>query len=201
VILTAQANLNYHFLNWSENSSVICGNSVYEFLASESRTIVANFEENKYIIETSVLPVGSGTTKITYSINNDVSIIAIPANGYHFVNWKETDTLVTTDSVYNFKADANRTFVANFETSVNLKEQNNVFKIYPNPAVNSVFVEIYDDFSNNHVCIYDITGKKILEKDFNQNTLSLDVSGFSSGVYVIEITNNELTEKQNLIVK
>ncbi len=40
---------------------------------------------------------------------------ATPSSGYHFVNWTESSSEVSTNATYSFTASTNRTFVANFE--------------------------------------------------------------------------------------
>lgn len=45
----------------------------------------------------------------------EVTVIATPASGYHFVRWTENDTTVSTDTSYTFNLEANRTLIAVFE--------------------------------------------------------------------------------------
>lgn len=52
------------------------------------------------------------------SSNSTVSLTATPETGYHFVNWTENGSPVSTDATYEFTASADRTLVANFEPDV-----------------------------------------------------------------------------------
>ncbi len=60
---------------------------------------------------------------------------------------------------------------------------NHIF--YPNPVVNSLTIEL-DALNNaiNQISIFDINGKLVLEqRDLNQSTVSINTSGFNSGIY------------------
>ncbi|MDD4992201.1 MAG: T9SS type A sorting domain-containing protein [Paludibacter sp.] len=52
-----------------------------------------------------------------FDIGESVSLIATPTTGYHFVNWTEGATEVSTSATYTFSASANRTLVANFASN------------------------------------------------------------------------------------
>jgi hypothetical protein len=59
---------------------------------------------------------GTATATATYIAGDNVSLIATPSSGYHFVNWTETGSEVSTNaSLPSFTASTNRTLVANFE--------------------------------------------------------------------------------------
>jgi len=64
-----------------------------------------------------VLPAVGGSTNISsevYPYNEDVTLEAIPAEGYDFVNWTENGIIRATTRFYIFNATANRHLVANF---------------------------------------------------------------------------------------
>ena len=61
------------------------------------------------------LPVGGGT----FNSGTSVTVTAIPATGYQFVNWTENGTQVSTNASYIFTITGNRTLVANFTTTGN----------------------------------------------------------------------------------
>ena len=54
---------------------------------------------------------------VSGSVAGDVSLLATPKSGYHFVNWTESSTPVSTTTSYVFTASANRTLVANFASN------------------------------------------------------------------------------------
>jgi len=68
----------------------------------------------------------------------------------------------------------------------------NGFIIYPNPTEKQVFLE----FTNSNIrkiTISDMTGKQLLEKTTIQQDVTIGMSGFESGIYIISIqTDNEI---------
>lgn len=57
---------------------------------------------------------GTVTESTVVNWGPNTSVSAIPAPGYHFVNWTEQDVIVSTEATYNFAATADRNLVANF---------------------------------------------------------------------------------------
>jgi subtilisin family serine protease len=120
VNLQAIPNDGYHFVNWTEGGIEVEANPVYIFIATENRSLLANFAINTYTI--TVLPndpaFGSITGGGDYEHGETVNLQAIPNDGYHFVNWTEGGVEVEANPVYIFNATENRSLLANFELSV-----------------------------------------------------------------------------------
>jgi len=78
----------------------------------------------------------------------------------------------------------------------NIREQAISYTILPNPATNSITIEIgYERFQAN---IYDMLGQVVLTQ---ANTKTLDISHLPRGVYVISITADGKTTQKKLIKK
>lgn len=60
-------------------------------------------------------------------------------------------------------------------------------KVYPNPS-NGMFM--VDSSEAVVVAIYDITGKKIIEKNISAGTNVLDISNCTSGIYILKVAGN-----------
>ncbi|MBN2891899.1 MAG: endonuclease [Bacteroidales bacterium] len=90
-------------------------------------------------------------------------------------------------------------FGSDCPTAVN--EISNDFSIYPNPAENMVNIEISNVFSATTIKIIDITGKVVFETDKAMSLNAIDVSGFKTGVYLVEVRNEVSVERQKLIIK
>lgn len=79
-----------------------------------------------------------------------------------------------------------------------VKRNNNkpIFKIYPNPFINEIFVEIPDGEDNYEILIYNNEGKIVLN-DVIGNFANLKILDEKKGVYIVEIksTRNKFTEK------
>ena len=59
--VTATANTNYTFTNWTENGSVVSSSASYTFTLNSNRNLVANFTAVNYTITVSASPSAGGT--------------------------------------------------------------------------------------------------------------------------------------------
>lgn len=68
------------------------------------------------LLDTTVLPVGSGTTTGdgSYAIGANATAIATPNAGFAFLNWTDNGTIVSTNASYTLAMDVNHSLVANF---------------------------------------------------------------------------------------
>ena len=124
--LVATPATGYHFVNWTENDVEVATEATYEFMVTEDRALVANFELDTHTIALSVADVtavipeaapavpGTVTGDGTYNYYAMCTVEATPATGYHFVNWTENGTEVATTAVYEFMVEGDRALVANF---------------------------------------------------------------------------------------
>lgn len=70
------------------------------------------------------------------------------------------------------------------------------FDISPNPVQNKMNIYFSNNTNDLDVSIYDLTGRRVFYKpsySLNGNTsIELDVSYLNSGLYLVNITNNEV---------
>ncbi|MEA3496356.1 MAG: T9SS type A sorting domain-containing protein, partial [Bacteroidota bacterium] len=59
------------------------------------------------------------------------------------------------------------------------------FKVYPNPANKTIFIE--SEIAIRKACILDITGKKVIEKTFSQNKNTIQIEKLESGFYFVQV--------------
>ncbi len=117
VTLTAKANTNYRFVNWTENGTQVSTNVTYTFIASADRDLVANFEQPedcKVTAQVNDTTYGSVTGSGTYPYGSTVTLTALPNTDYSFLNWTEKGKEVSTSATYEFTAEEDRDLVANF---------------------------------------------------------------------------------------
>jgi hypothetical protein len=57
-------------------------------------------------------------------------------------------------------------------------------KLYPNPTSNVINIESVGTIQN--IAIYNVLGQEVMNKEANESMVSLDLSGFNAGVYVIK---------------
>ncbi len=73
--------------------------------------------------------------------------------------------------------------------------------IYPNPVTNGnviVYITTKKNISKK-IEVYNVLGKKIYAIDLSGN--ELNISQFSSGVYILKITENNISETRKLVIK
>lgn len=114
--LRAIPNAGYFFVNWTEGESVLSTSPAYVFTVTAARNITANFVLSSHTITTNSNPQNGGTTSgggdYYYGTTDTVRAFANP--GFTFVNWKEGNNIVSTDSVYAFVVRGPRVLTANF---------------------------------------------------------------------------------------
>ena len=119
VTLRATANTGYTFANWTEDGVEVSADAEYSFTATESRTLVANFDIPilpNIIITATANPTDGGTIEGAgeYTQGETATLRATANTGYTFTNWTEDGEVVSTDAQYSFTATADRSLVANF---------------------------------------------------------------------------------------
>ena len=113
--VTATANTDFIFTNWTENGAIVSTEATYQFTVTSNRNLVANFTE-QFTIEVSANPANGGTATGGGTFNNGESctVVATAADGYTFENWTEEGQEVSTDANYTFTVSSSRKLVANF---------------------------------------------------------------------------------------
>ena len=116
--VTAAANPGYVFVNWTVGGAVVSVSVSYSFTVTSDRVLVANFAP-VFTISTASAPAAGGSTSGGGSVAGgaSVTVVATSNPGYSFVNWTEAGAAVSTNATYTFTASADRTLVANFQTS------------------------------------------------------------------------------------
>jgi serine protease len=79
-----------------------------------------------------------------------------------------------------------------------LNANNNLFSLYPNPAINVLKVEIHPSQNlQSQISIYDYTGKKIENVVTEKSIVAFDVSKLAAAIYFIEvIQGNTVLQKR-----
>ena len=116
--VTATANTNYTFINWTESGNVVSTNASYTFTVNGNRNLVANFTyvPPTYTVSVSANPSDGGTVTGggSYTEGSSCTVTAIPNSGYNFVNWTENGNQFSANASYTFAVTGNRTLVAHF---------------------------------------------------------------------------------------
>lgn len=84
-------------------------------------------------------------------------------------------------------------------------EKINEIKIYPNPANDVINIDFgITNLSNprsTNISIYNMLGIQVDSFNINESKTTLDVKKYAKGVYIIKITNDELEENHQFIIK
>lgn len=132
-VVTAVPATGYHFVNWTEGASVVGTNvalTVTDVSANHSYT--ANFALNSQIPSTATYTLsfvagGNGTLTGTadQTVNQGASsgaVTAVPASGYHFVNWTEGGSIAGVNAALAVtNVTANHSYTANFAIDTQVK--------------------------------------------------------------------------------
>ena len=165
--------------------------------------------------------------QVTYKWFKDGGVInGEITNSLEFVNAEESESglytcLVSYDVIYGQWEDSltavfypngadtvNAQIKYNFDVTIdqalcelNVEEANQqLFNIYPNPAQNLVRIESEENQLTGQLELFDSAGKLVYHKSLN-SSVSLDVSDWNRGVYLLRITSDDFIEHQRLLVQ
>ena len=79
--------------------------------------------------------------------------------------------------------------------------ENNGFKLYPNPAKNELQVTLKGTFTDHiQYAVYNSIGITVLKGLIKERSISLDVSSLTSGPYIIQVLNNSEVYSMRLMI-
>ncbi|MDP2237557.1 MAG: T9SS type A sorting domain-containing protein [Bacteroidales bacterium] len=121
VNVVASPSTGYHFLHWLQNGNIVSISAAYSFLMpANALHLTAVFEINQYTIELQANnPEGgnvSGGGEFPY--NTQISVNALPNEGFAFIAWTENGLPVSFSHNYAFSVVSNRILTAVFEVEM-----------------------------------------------------------------------------------
>ena len=113
--LSAAPNVGWGFKNWTQNGTQVSSSAAYTFTVRSNRTLVANFVP-AYTVTTAAAPGygGSASGGGLFNSNAILTVRAVAASGFQFVNWTDFGTPVSTATNYSFTLTGNHALTANF---------------------------------------------------------------------------------------
>ncbi|MCP4439646.1 MAG: T9SS type A sorting domain-containing protein [Aureispira sp.] len=159
----------------------------------------------------------SSTVIDASSGNNDgsINIAASNGTGAYSYDWQNGLSGQTTSTVsglapgtYQVRVSDNRgcytyeDVTVSMATGVKEITPQDIFKLYPNPAQDVVFLKLEQAFEQNYtISLRDLMGKTIHQvSDYNNSIVRYDVSELPKGVYVVEVTAKNKRYVQKLVV-
>lgn len=132
-------------------------------------------------------------TKYSYTVSG----IAIPANCKVAFRYFVTDaggngTNSDTIGIDTFAVTRGALATTNYEMSKNLK-------IYPNPAINNVTIEL-NKLNNASLQIIDITGKEVFKQKLNTTTNTVNIEKLTTGTYLFNV-NSDTGNTSSKVIK
>lgn len=115
ITLTAIPSEGYDFCYWEENSQQVSTEVNYTFLVETDRNLVARFSMPLTVSITTNLPEGGTTTGGgVYYYGNTCTLMAIPNEGFLFLNWSKNGEVVGFYDTYSFTVTEDVEIVAVF---------------------------------------------------------------------------------------
>lgn len=141
--LIATGTQHYTFRTWTENNHTVSTDSLYTFLVTGDRDLMANFTLNHYVVTatTNIPEVGVLTGAGTYLCGDLVTMTAAPNLHASFVNWTENGEVVSTEPEFSFNIEGHRNLVANFDVENNHHWTPNITP-YPNNMMLTAIIQI-----------------------------------------------------------
>jgi uncharacterized repeat protein (TIGR02543 family) len=105
VTVVATPDNGFYFKNWVENGVVVSSDSLYSFIKQPvNDTLTANFEPEVFSLSLIADPPEGGDVlgAGNYVYGEDVTVTAVPSEGYEFICWLNGSDTVSYNPVYTF---------------------------------------------------------------------------------------------------
>jgi uncharacterized repeat protein (TIGR02543 family) len=120
--LIATPSSNYKFVAWFRGNSQVSTNNTYSFTVIQDAEYTANFEEiaveiPRYKITGAANPSNAGNVQVSETFvdsGKTCTVTTVANTGYNFINWTESDNVISTENPYTFVVTNDRTLIANF---------------------------------------------------------------------------------------
>ena len=73
------------------------------------------------------------------------------------------------------------------------------FMVFPNPTMDAIQVAL-GKYERVSIGLFNVVGQKVLEFDFEGEMFTVDLTGFSSGIYHLFIETNERKQSKKTII-
>jgi len=151
-------------------------------ITQTDNTLNANLPEDQFTFQwyrDGVLVAGDTTASITVFQNGEYQVVASNLAG---CSSSDTITVLSTGSQ-------------------TLRQASDV-KIYPNPSTGNLQLKFNSEIKSGTISVIDISGKLILEKQFNHSsTLNVDLTSLSKGIYFLKINSVDGIQIHKIIIQ
>ena len=193
-----------------EGITAISAGSLFSFFLKNDGFVWACGSNNSGVL-------GNGTTNPTYvpvQVSDINGVTAVAAGASHALLLKSDGSIWGCGSnAYGNLGEEIANYTLPIEvisasdcSGTSVEEVNNQFMaltVYPNPANNSIFIQMESDQftgKKNTVKIYSAVGQEVLQSTSYWDHTSIDISSLSSGIYFIRLFDGE-NQRQGKFVK
>lgn len=153
-----------------------------------------------YQVTTAASPANGGTVdgQGAYPWGSEVTLTATAAAQFEFVHWLDgNDSVVSTNTVYEFTLTEDEEFTAVFQPTMSTED--NILAnlaLYPNPTNGVVNISAPNGVVIDNVMVTDIAGRSFA---VSLNGTRIDLSNFSSGIYMITLFSENVQTTKKVI--
>ena len=146
-------------------------------------------------------PVGEGYYKLTNKYSGKVLDVAggVETNGANVIQWQYKSGANQRWKLVPVNANA-RTASSQKQTSTEKIETPDL-RLYPNPAHAQLMMEAADN-KDYQLTVYDLTGRRMMQREHLNGKTSLDISRLRPGVYIVKMSDGVHPQlRQRIIVE
>ena len=195
ITITATPNEGYRFVSWNDGNT----NNPRTITVTGNATYIATFEEGEEVIRYTITVLSANGSMGTvsgggeYEVGTEITITAIPNEGYRFVSWNDGNT----DNPRTITITEDATYIASFEEGVGIESRDMLSELafYPNPTSGIITFNRSDIMK---VEVLDAMGKMVA---VYENAYTIDISKLAKGYYAMRITTPEGVAVRKVIRK
>ena len=198
ITLTAVPNPGYRFVQWQDGNT----DNPRQVTVTEDMSFTATFEAlPEYTITVNVNDPTMGSVQGggTYAEGTQVTLTAVPNQGYEFVQWQDGNAV----NPRTITVTGDATYTATFRSSVGIADVESAsLTIYPNPARESATIMLNGVSGEVTVTVVDMNGRTVGQYSTSStDRLTLDLSGYARGAYFVRVSGEGVNMVKKLIVK
>ena len=198
ITLTAVPNPGYRFVQWQDGNT----DNPRQVTVTEDMSFTATFEAlPEYTITVNVNDPTMGSVQGggTYAEGTQVTLTAVPNQGYEFVQWQDGNAV----NPRTITVTGDATYTATFRSSVGIADVESAsLTIYPNPARESATIMLSGVSGEVTVTVVDMNGRTVGQYSTSStDRLTLDLSGYAQGAYFVRVSGEGVNMVKKLIVK
>ena len=85
-----------------------------------------------------------------------------------------------------------------FMTPQSIEENSQIINIFPNPTSEYINIESINNI--DEIRIFDIQSRVVFSESINSKTKKINISNFSTGVYITEIVTNNIVIRKEFVI-